>query len=243
MIHQEKFTVRAYEMDVQGVASVPAICNYLQEVAGNHATELGVAVDHLFKKNMTWVLSRLHIHVFRFPFWREEIKIETWPSGRQNKFATRDFLIFDQKHNILVKATSSWMIIDLKTQKPIVMPEFMDEIRLPDRQRAIDDSFPKMTLPKNPNLERKFDVRLGDLDINQHVNNVKYIEWALESVPLDIWKAKILASLEIIFRAETKYGQRIIIQTEQNEDIFLHRVTSEDNQRDLAVLKSTWRDK
>ena len=51
MIHQEKFTVRSYEMDVQGMASVPAICNYLQEVAGNHATELGVAVDHLFKKN------------------------------------------------------------------------------------------------------------------------------------------------------------------------------------------------
>lgn len=243
MIHQEKFTVRSYEMDVQGVASVPAICNYLQEVAGNHATELGVAVDHLFKKNMTWVLSRLHIQVFRFPFWREEIKIETWPSGRQRKFATRDFLIFDQKHNILVKATSSWMIIDLKTQKPIVMPEFMDEIRLPDRQRAIDDSFPKMTLPKNPNFEQKFDVRLGDLDINQHVNNVKYIEWALESVPLDIWKAKILASLEISFRAETKHGERIIIQTEQNEDIFLHRVISEDDQRDLAVLKSTWRDK
>ena len=243
MIHQEKFTVRSYEMDVQGVASVPAICNYLQEVAGNHATELGVAVDHLFKKNMTWVLSRLHIQVFRFPFWREEIKIETWPSGRQRKYATRDFLIFDQKHNILVKATSSWMIIDLKTQKPIVMPEFMDEIRLPDRQRAIDDSFPKMTLPKNPNLEQKFDVRLGDLDINQHVNNVKYIEWALESVPLDIWKAKILASLEISFRAETKHGERIIIQTEQNEDIFLHRVISEDDQRDLAVLKSTWRDK
>ena len=243
MIHQEKFTVRSYEMDVQGVASVPAICNYLQEVAGNHATELGVAVDHLFKKNMTWVLSRLHIQVFRFPFWREEIKIETWPSGRQRKFATRDFLIFDQKHNILVKATSSWMIIDLKTQKPIVMPEFMDEIRLPDRQRAIDDSFPKMTLPENPNFEQKFDVRLGDLDINQHVNNVKYIEWALESVPLDIWKAKILASLEISFRAETKHGERIIIQTEQNEDIFLHRVISEDDQRDLAVLKSTWRDK
>jgi len=243
MIHQEKFTVRSYEMDVQGVASVPAICNYLQEVAGNHATELGVAVDHLFRKNMTWVLSRLHIKVFRFPFWREEIKIETWPSGRQSKFATRDFLIFDQKHNILVKATSSWMIIDLKTQKPIVMPAFMDEIRLPDRKRAIEDSFPKMKAPNNSNLERKFDVRLSDLDINQHVNNVKYIEWALESVPIDVWKDKILSELEISFRAETKYGDKIVIQTEQKDDIFSHHVISEDDQRDLALLKSTWRNK
>ena len=243
MIHQEKFTVRSYEMDVQGVASVPAICNYLQEVAGNHATELGVAVDHLFRKNMTWVLSRLHVKVFRFPFWREEIKIETWPSGRQNKFAIRDFLIFDQKHNILVKASSSWMIINLNTQKPIAMPEFMDAIRLPDRKRAIDDSFPKMSIPKNPNLERSFDVRLSDLDINQHVNNVKYIEWALESVPLDVWKEKILSELEISFRAETMYGEKITIKTEREDDIFSHHVISEDDQRDLALLKSTWRNK
>jgi acyl-ACP thioesterase len=243
MIHQEKFTVRSYEMDLQGVASVPAICNYLQEVAGNHATELGVAVDHLFKKNMTWVLSRLHMKVFRYPFWREEIKIETWPSGRQHKFATRDFLIFDQKHKILVKATSSWMIIDLKTQKPIVMPAFMDEIRLPDRQRAIEDSFMKMNLPKNPNSERKFDVRLSDLDINQHVNNVKYIEWALESVPFEIWKAKVLSDLEISFRSETKYGESIIIQSERTDDVFIHNVISEKDQRALALLKTTWRDK
>ena len=243
MIHQEKFTIRSYEMDIQGVASVPAICNYLQEVAGNHATELGVAVDHLFKKNMTWVLSRLHLKVFRFPFWREEIKIETWPSGRQSKFATRDFMIFDQKHKILVKATSSWMIIDLKTNKPIVMPAFMDEIRLPDRQRAIEDNFPKMKLPKKPNLERKFDVRLSDLDINQHVNNVKYIEWALESVPFDIWKSKILYDLEVSFRSETKYGESIIIQSEQKGDDFIHNVISEKDQRDLALLKTTWKNK
>jgi acyl-ACP thioesterase len=243
MIHQEKFTVRSYEMDLQGVASVPAICNYLQEVAGNHATELGVAVDHLFKKNMTWVLSRLHVKFNRFPFWREEIKIETWPSGRQSKFATRDFLIFDQKHKILVKATSSWMIVDLKTEKPIVMPAFMDEIRLPDRQRAIDDNFPKMKSLKNPYSELKFDVRLSDLEINQHVNNVKYIEWALEAVPFEIWRTKVLSELEVSFRSETKYGECIIIQSEQEENVFLHSVISEKDQRPLSLIQTTWRDK
>jgi acyl-ACP thioesterase len=135
------------------------------------------------------------------------------------------------------------MIVDLKTQKPIVMPEFMDEIRLPDRQRAIDDNFPKMKLPKNPNSELKFDVRLSDLDINQHVNNVKYIEWALEAVPLDTWRAKVLSELEVSFRSETKYGECIIIQSEMEEDVFIHNVTSEIDQRSLALIQTTWRDK
>ena len=135
------------------------------------------------------------------------------------------------------------MIVDLKKQKPIVMPAFMDEIRLPDRKRAIEDNFPKMSVPKNPTSERTFDVRLSDLDINQHVNNVKYIEWALETVPLDTWRTKILSELEVSFRSETKYGECIIIKSEEKEGVFRHHVLSEGDQRDLALLKTTWRDK
>jgi acyl-ACP thioesterase len=240
MIHKEEFRVRAYEMDASGRASVSTICNYLQEVAGNHATALGVAVDELFKKNMTWVLSRLHVQIERFPFWREIIQIETWPSGRHGKFATRDFLIYDQKHRPIVRGTSSWMILDLKSQHPITMPDFMTKIAIPERERAIKDQFPKLPLPGKTPIEKQFDVRLGDLDINQHVNNVKYIEWTLESIPLAEWRNKQLTSLEISFRAETKYGESIVVQSEQIADTFLHQVVSGKDQRSLAVLRTVW---
>ena len=60
-----------------------------------------MAVDQLFKLNMTWVLSRLHVQILRFPFWRERIHLETWPSGKKGKFATRDFLIYDHKKNVV----------------------------------------------------------------------------------------------------------------------------------------------
>jgi medium-chain acyl-[acyl-carrier-protein] hydrolase len=240
MVHKEDFTVRAYEVDTSGKASVASLCNYLQEVAGNHATKLGVAVDELLKKNMTWVLSRLHVQIDRFPRWREKIHIETWPSGRYGKFTTRDFLIFAGKKEAFVRGTSSWMILDLRTLRPITMPDFMTKIAIPKRERAINDEFPKLPLPAVPQIEKLFEVRLSDLDINQHVNNVKYIEWALETIPLEVWHQKRLTSLEISFRAETKYGQRIIVQSEQNENTFLHQVISEKDKRNLTVLRSVW---
>jgi medium-chain acyl-[acyl-carrier-protein] hydrolase len=243
MIHQEDFIVRAYELDAKGKASVPTICNYLQEVAGNHATILGVAVDHLFKKNLTWILSRLHVHFAAFPHWREKIIVETWPSGREGKYATRDFLIFNQKGEVLVRATSSWMMLDLYSLRPIVMPGFIHEIPIPDRERAIDDSFTKLTQPGKSDSEKQFDVRLHDLDINRHVNNVKYIEWTLESIPIDVWDSKIIKGLEISFRSETKYGESIRVHTENNANIFLHRIVSEKDQRILALLTTRWRDK
>ncbi len=243
LIHHEDFLVRAYEVDAKGKASVPTICNYLQEAAGNHATKLGVAVDHLFKLNMTWVLSRLHVQFSRFPYWREKIHLETWPSGKKGKYATRDFLIFDQNKNIIVRGTSSWMILDLKTLKPLSMPDFMKDIESPDRIRAIEDQFLKLSVPDNPDIEKKYDVRLNDLDINQHVNNVKYIEWALESIPITDWRKNQLTDLEISYRAETKYGERVIVKTQKNEDKYLHHIVADEDKRSLAVLKTNWKAK
>jgi medium-chain acyl-[acyl-carrier-protein] hydrolase len=243
MIHQENFTVRAYEIDAGGRASAITICNYLQEVAGNHATKLGVAVDDLFKNNLTWVLSRLHVQFFKFPRWRDNIRVDTWPSGRTGKFATRDFLIFNQNNEVIVRGISSWMILDLKTLKPISMPPFMHEIPIPDRERAINDNFPKLPLPENPLIKKQFDVRLADLDLNQHVNNVKYIEWTLESIPLPVWQKKQISELEISFRAETRYGEGIIVLTEARDNLFLHNVISAQDNRNLAVVQTRWQDR
>ena len=241
-IHYEDFRVRSYETNVNGVASAQTICNYLQEVAGNHATKLGFGVDQLLKKNLTWVLSRLHVQFFRYPQWREIINIETWPSGKKGKFATRDFIVFNKNNEIIVKATSSWMLLDFSKMRTITMPEFIEGIELPDRERAIVDDFTKLPQPQNTDIKRQFDVRLSDLDINQHVNHVKYIDWALECIPLSVWKKRHLSQLEISFRSETRYGEGIIVQTEQDENIFLHQVISEKDQRGLAVLRTHWRD-
>jgi len=240
-VHYEDFRVRSYETNVNGVASAQTICNYLQEVAWNHATQLGVGGVQLFKKNLTWVLSRLHVQFFRYPQWREIIKIETWPSGKKGKFATRDFIVFDKNNDIIVKATSSFMLLDFSKMRTIAMPDFMKGIESPDRDRAIVDDFPKLPQPQNIDIKRQFDVRLSDLDINQHVNHVKYIDWALESIPLSVWKKRHLSQLEISFRSETRYGEGIIVHTEQTEKIFLHQVISENDQRSLAVLRTSWK--
>ena len=77
----ESFRVRAYEVDVTGRASVPALANWLQETAGNHATALGWAVNALQAKGRTWVLARLHLCLGHAPAWREDVRVTTWPSG------------------------------------------------------------------------------------------------------------------------------------------------------------------
>lgn len=81
LMYEEEFKIRASEVDSSRQASLPAICNLLQEVAGNHAHRLEFDITDLRKRKLTWVLHRLKIVMDRFPDWRETITIRTWPSG------------------------------------------------------------------------------------------------------------------------------------------------------------------
>ena len=243
-IRKEQFQIRSYEIDPSGKVTIQSICNYLQEIASNHAYELGVSVHTLFKQKLTWVLSRLHLQMKAYLKWSEKITIETWPSGVNGLFAIRDFHIFSEQNELIGKATTSWMMLDLKKNRPITMPDFIQDIKLPDRPRAIDDKFKKLEIPHNYDFNKTFNVRLSDLDVNQHVNYVNYIEWAVETIPIDIWQNFRLDQLEVSFRAESKLGNQILSRAHQtkksNQYIFLHKLSLESDNTELAILKTKW---
>ena len=79
--HTEQFTIRANEVDTTGTLSLPAICNFFQEVAGNNAKDLNFDITDMHEQNLTWVLHRMDIHVSGEAKWRETITVETWPAA------------------------------------------------------------------------------------------------------------------------------------------------------------------
>ncbi|MGD9899935.1 MAG: acyl-[acyl-carrier-protein] thioesterase [Calditrichaceae bacterium] len=240
-IWHESFKVRAYEVDPTGRATIQSICNYFQETAGNHASDLGVSVDALIKKGLTWVLSRLHVQVTKYPFWRQELRLETWPSGLDHLYAIRDFKLFNEAGQLISIGTSSWMLLDIDARKPIRMPDFMKEIRKNSGGRALPDEFHKLPQMERTDHETLFNVRLSDLDMNQHVNNVNYIEWGLESVPTEFRDEHHLAGMEVSFRAESVYGDRVISRSEiRDENTLIHRLIREGDERELAQMRTKW---
>ena len=244
LFHREDFQVRAYEVNQQGRVTMLSLFNYMQEAAGNHAAKLGVSVQDLFKKNMTWVLSRVHIQIHDFPFWKQKVVIETWPAEKDTYYAIRDFRIRNEKDELIGIATSSWMMIDLKERKPVMIPEFIDKLKNTEEGRALQDSFGKLPKLENVDSEKVFNVRLSDLDINRHVNSVNFIEWALESVPLDITKTAVLSEIEVTYRAEAHYGDRVIsqCQTKLSDDGYrvIHRLLKEGSEKELTRIVTAW---
>lgn len=245
----EPFRVRTFETDLHGHASVQTLCNYFQETAGKHALSYGVSIDALKADNLTWVLGRLRVHIDAYPAYDDEVTVETWPSGIQGLLATRDFLFHgapDEQGDrpLLGRGTSAWLIIDAHRRRPVSVAPFLERVTPPVRPRAIDDTFAKLPSPTHTDHECRFRVRYSDLDVNRHVNNVRYAEWAVESVPEDVLQAYRLSDLELHFRAETLYGDMVFAHTQGNPDptdrCFIHRLVRDSDGRDVAAARTRW---
>jgi len=241
LLWKEEFIIRSFEMDMNARATIQTICRYLQEGAVNHARHLKVDKDSIGDFNVTWVLSRLNVKMERYPMWKEKVVVETWPVLKDHLFAIRDYQLFDKKGDSLGVGTASWMLIDLDTRKPVPMPPFMDGMENQQRGRALSVAFNRLPALDNVDAEKFFNVRHSDLDINQHVNYVNYIEWALEAIPREVLKINQLTEVAVSFRAESYYGDRVISQVQQRqENEYLHSLIREEDGTELTRLVTRW---
>ncbi len=240
----EQFAVRTYELDGSGKLAVPAVCNYLQEAAGHHAHALGVSIPQLEPQNMTWVLSRLLVRMRAWPGWDAGVAVQTWPSGVRKLFALRDFRIFCGG-SAIGEATSAWLLLDTRSWRPVRVERTFAE-RIPIHpERAVATNLDRLPDPAGSGLEIRFQARYRDLDMNRHVNNVAYVQWALETLPPELRAERALAELEINFLAEANYGQELLARAEKapstpDEAAFRHGLFSGADGRELARARTTW---
>src|SRR5512136_2711812 len=116
-VWSETFPVRLIEIDAHGTLAVGALCDYLQEAAGNHAGSLGLSVASLMERHLTWVLSRLRLRIERQPAAGERLEVRTWPTGVERLFALRDFEVLDEQGHRVAAAVSAWLIIDTAARR------------------------------------------------------------------------------------------------------------------------------
>lgn len=242
----ESFKVRSFDADASGQIAVTSLCNFFQEVAGNHARELGVSIEQLRTVHLTWMLSRLHVKIRRYPSIRDTLFVDTWPSGHNGLYATRDFRVFTESGDEIAQATSAWLIIDLNRMRPLRVPDFIEAIPVPELERAIPDTFGKMIPPERTNILKHIEVKYADLDVNQHANNVSFIDWALACLPHDLQHAHQLESLEIDFKGQAKSGDIILSKgrmvTGRNPLTINHVLLGHTNEdKELAVARTRWR--
>ena len=243
-IFEKAFAVSYHELDSLGNLRLLTILNYLQDCAGAHAARLGVSVADLRPRGVTWVLSRIHLLVERYPRAEETVVVRTWPATRQGLFTCREFELQDPHGVCWAGASTSWALLKIATRRPVRLEEHLPPYPLVAR-RAVEDDFAGLpAFPDAATAEMVFRVLRGDLDINHHVNNTVFAGWAVEAVP-DWIATGALAELEIAFRSEALYGEAIVsrcaVVEEGETPCCLHQIVNSRYNKELARLRTRWR--
>ncbi|UCF31622.1 MAG: acyl-ACP thioesterase [bacterium] len=240
-IYQLAYEVRPHEAGYMERARPAALLNYLQDAAFGHAAELGVSVFDLFPKGLTWVLSRYHIVIDRYPLVGEKVAVRTWIPARHGHFFPREFEITDDEGNVLLCATTSWLLLDLKTKRPVPDDGSIDALPVLERRAVVDDFDPLPELVEQEGQSR-FTVRLSDVDVNRHVNHVAYIQWALESVPNAASANRSPVRIEASYLGEAHYGDSVIARIGRSNDrrSYVHQLIGEKDGRELTRLRTAW---
>ena len=212
--YQEKLSIKSYQTNQYGKASIASIFNILIEAAWAHAQVMDWGYDSLKSNNLFWVLSRMYFQVEKYPAWQDQITLSTWSAGTDGMYAYREYLVENERGDILLRASSAWLILDLETHKIFRLSEYRTTFpKLTDSNACRS---PKRIKPVvHPERMIFFPVLFSELDINQHFNSVKYVERVLDDFGIEFLNHNEPAELEVNYLKEGQAGDRIAVTNTQ----------------------------
>ena len=202
---EKQYLIRSYEGDQNNNLRLVTCMNILQDAATTDADRRGFGMEFCQKHNMTWVGNDYVIEIARLPKIGENIKVVTWPSLSGKLAARRDFAIYDEKGELIIKSASRWLLISLDKKRPLAISEILQNYE-PVEEYILETNFDKIAEVDEQAKMYQYRVRYDDIDINNHVNNAVYPLWASESISSDYRLSHTPVEIELCFKKEARAG-------------------------------------
>jgi medium-chain acyl-[acyl-carrier-protein] hydrolase len=240
----KKFELRYFEMNEFGTASPTTILTLLEETAADHCHSINYSLYQLEEQNIGWVLISGVMQMERYPRYKEKITIRTWLSQYSTIRGYRENIIYDEQNNIIGRARGLWVFFDIDKRRPVqIFDDIMKKWSFCNVESIDHNISKKIKAVDNADYQSKFKVNRYDTDMNKHVNNIRYLQWVMESVPEEIVDNYYLYSIDGRFIAEAHYGQTVIslIKNDTKDKSFIHSIKIEGVAKVCATAKSTWK--
>ncbi len=244
--YEDAYRVRVYEADSAGRLTPFSTFNYFQETAGRASRALGRGHEVMKARQMAWFLNRFHMEFARYPRIGETVRVRTWPFRMERHASIREFEMVGDGGQLLARATSQWVLINLQTRRLTRVPEDVREAYPTVDRRMIDDPFLRLPLLEQASVEVEFHVRLSDLDVNHHANSASYIDWCLEAVPEKVHRDMVPLRFEIHYLREASVRESLGSQSQALESeiegvsTFAHQILRRPDGTRLAAGRSHW---
>ena len=220
LIYRKQFSVTDLHVDCFLRLKPSVLLYFAQEVAGDHAMELGSGWDTLNEKHLFWAVIRHKVQITRLPVSGETVTVETWPLPATRVAYPRATIAYDAEGKELFRTMALWVLMDTES-RAMVLPG-KSGVDVPGIVRGLEADTPASITPKP--LEHTAPRRVGYalLDRNGHMNNTRYLDWLDDLLPSDFHAAHTIRELTICYLAEAREGQSLEMNWEIGEDAAFH---------------------
>lgn len=219
-VETTRFICEPFHSDFTGHLTMSVLGNHLLNCAGEHASRRGFGIARLNEEDHTWVLSRMAIEITSLPAQYEAFEIDTWVDCVYRLFTDRNFALRDKDGREIGYARTTWAMIGMQSRKPIELTSLYGG-------SVVDYAYPEKLCPieKGGRIRvtaeaptHSIVTRYSDIDINGHVNSIRYIEHVMDLFPLDYLRSHPLRRFEIAYVTEAYFGDTLHLYVDHHDD-------------------------
>lgn len=237
MIFKENFKIRLEDAGKDNYFTNKALLQYLENIGSDHSSEVGYGILDIESTRVSWILLDWKVQIFKREKYSKTLHIETWSRGSKKVYSYRDFEIFDENNNKIAIASSRWALINVDTGKLERIEESLTEKYYPEDKSVFEEEdFNKLKEPEEFSNSCFYTTNRSDIDINNHLHNLNYLDLAYEALPQEIYEKDEFNNIRITYKREIKLGETVECKYSHINDEHIITITSKDNSKVHAII-------
>lgn len=210
-IFEHEFEIGFRDVGKSNELTNKGLIGYLEDIAGMHSNQVGFGLNNIEETGLTWVLLNWKIRILKRPFYGETILVKTWARNSMKFYTFRDFEVYNSKNELLAIATTKWVLMNAKTMSLTKISEKLIAKYQPEAKSVFvgEPEINKLDIPTQYSNTMSYTIQRKDIDINGHVHNTYYLDFAYEILPNDVYDKCHFDNFEIMYKKETKLGETI----------------------------------
>lgn len=211
MIFEHKTRVDIEKVNSNSFVTNKGMLALLENVACMHSDTAGYGIREIPTTHLSWVQLNWRVQIIRRLKYGEEITIKTWAHSATKVSTLRDFEVIDKDNKTVCIATTRWTLTNIDTHSITKITDDMIGKYKPDTKRIMPEfEFKKLKEPNTFSNEYVYNTQRRDIDVNEHMHNLNYLDLAYEALPEKIYKQIAhegdFNNIEIMYKTAIKYG-------------------------------------
>lgn len=233
-IYSQKWEVFISQCSPNSKLRYTELSNLFQLTAAKHSDLGGMSYFEMQENHQAWVLSRMRIEIDHLPIWHEEVEVKTWIESLDGVRSVRNIEMLQEGKRI-AGASSLWVVLNTKKRRPEGIAINHDHLDKYPEMKATFNDYDKVALDIATKKIVDYKVKYSDLDIVNHVNNVKYLEWCLDYVPEIILDKTHIKAINMNYLNELNLNDQISIEISEVIDNTIYLYVKKDDKICFAL--------